>query len=137
MGIKNKVKSNKTKEKLYLSSLFLFGFIISILIGIYMNYQTRNILISVIFAILIFIPVLEIVKQIMQFILGKIIKPKLIPKMDLEEGIEDSQATFVVIPTIINNSKKVREMFKKLEVYYLANKSDNIYFALLGDCSSR
>lgn len=135
--MKNKVKSNKTKEKLYLSSLFLFGFIISILIGIYMNYQTRNILISVIFAILIFIPVLEIVKQIMQFILGKIIKPKLIPKMDLEEGIEDSQATFVVIPTIINNSKKVREMFKKLEVYYLANKSDNIYFALLGDCSSR
>lgn len=135
--MKNKVKSNKTKEKLYLSSLFLFGFIISILIETYMNYQTRNILISVIFAILIFIPVLEIVKQIMQFILGKIIKPKLIPKMDLEEGIEDSQATFVVIPTIINNSKKVRQMFKKLEVYYLANKSDNMYFALLGDCSSR
>ncbi len=25
---------------------------------------------------------------------------------------------------------------KKLEVYYLANKSKNIYFALLGDCSS-
>ena len=25
---------------------------------------------------------------------------------------------------------------KKLEVYYLANKSNNIYFALLGDCTS-
>jgi len=25
---------------------------------------------------------------------------------------------------------------KKLEVYYLANKSENIYFALLGDCTS-
>jgi len=25
---------------------------------------------------------------------------------------------------------------KKLEIYYLANKSDNIYFALLGDCTS-
>ena len=25
---------------------------------------------------------------------------------------------------------------KKLEIYYLANKSENIYFALLGDCSS-
>lgn len=24
----------------------------------------------------------------------------------------------------------------KLEVYYIANKSDNIYFALLGDCST-
>lgn len=25
---------------------------------------------------------------------------------------------------------------KKLEVYYLANKSENMYFALLGDCTS-
>ena len=24
----------------------------------------------------------------------------------------------------------------KLEVYYLANKSENLYFALLGDCTS-
>ena len=40
----------------------------------------------------------------------------------------------VVIPTIIDSNKKVEEMFKKLEVYYLANKSDNLYFTLLGDC---
>ena len=26
-------------------------------------------------------------------------------------------------------------MFDNLEVFYLANKSENIYFALLGDCS--
>ena len=26
-------------------------------------------------------------------------------------------------------------MFNKLEIYYLANKSENLYFALLGDCS--
>ena len=25
---------------------------------------------------------------------------------------------------------------RKLEVYYIANKSDNIYFGLLGDCST-
>jgi len=30
----------------------------------------------------------------------------------------------------------VKELIKKLEVYYLANKSENIYFALLGDCTS-
>ena len=27
-------------------------------------------------------------------------------------------------------------LMKKLEVYYLANKSENIYFALLGDCTA-
>ena len=24
---------------------------------------------------------------------------------------------------------------KKLEIYYIANKSENLYFTLLGDCS--
>ena len=42
----------------------------------------------------------------------------------------------VVIPTIINSKKKVQELMHKLEVYYLANKSENLYFALLGDCTS-
>ena len=45
-------------------------------------------------------------------------------------------STFVVIPTIINSADKVKELIKKLEVYYLANKSENLYFALLGDCTS-
>ena len=41
----------------------------------------------------------------------------------------------VVIPTIIKSKEKVKELMKKLEVYYLANKSENLYFTLLGDCS--
>ncbi|MFQ8988726.1 MAG: hypothetical protein ACLR6T_08590, partial [Intestinibacter sp.] len=71
-----------------------------------------------------------------QTILGKIVKPKLIPKMYFEKEVPKEYATFVVIPTIVKNADKVKEMMKKLEVYYLANKSENLYFALLGDCSS-
>ena len=33
--------------------------------------------------------------------------------------------------TIIKSNDKVKELFEKLEVYYLANKSENIYFTLL------
>jgi len=55
--------------------------------------------------------------------------------MNFEKGIPESAATFVVIPTILKSKEKVIEMLKKLEVYYLANKSENLYFALLGDCS--
>ena len=54
--------------------------------------------------------------------------------MDFFEGIDSENSTFVVIPTIIKSKEKVRELFRKLEVFYLANKSKNIYFALLGDC---
>lgn len=67
---------------------------------------------------------------------GKFIKPKLIPKLDFENGVPEECSTFVVIPTILKSKEKVKELMEKLEVYYLANKSENIYFALLGDCSS-
>ena len=41
----------------------------------------------------------------------------------------------VIIPTILKSKEKVQELMRKLEVFYLANKSKNIYFTLLGDCS--
>ena len=41
----------------------------------------------------------------------------------------------VVIPTILKNKEKVKELMQKLEVYYIANQSKNLYFTLLGDCS--
>ena len=71
----------------------------------------------------------------MQYILGKFVEPKIIPKLDFGMGIPKEYSTFVVIPTILNNPQKVEELVKKLEVYYLANKTENLYFALLGDCT--
>ena len=41
----------------------------------------------------------------------------------------------VVFAAIIKTKEKVQELFNKMEVFYLANKSKNLYFALLGDCS--
>ena len=32
--------------------------------------------------------------------------------------------------------EKVKKLAEKLEIYYLANKSDNMYFTILGDCTS-
>ena len=34
------------------------------------------------------------------------------------------------------NGKKVRELAEKLEVFYLANKTKNIHYCILGDCTS-
>lgn len=55
--------------------------------------------------------------------------------MDFGEGIPKDKKTMIVIPSILKSGDDVRKIFKKLEVYYLANKSDNIYCMALGDCS--
>lgn len=76
----------------------------------------------------------EIITKLIQNILSKCVKPKLIPKMDFTDGIPKKYATMIVIPSILKNADDVRKVFEKLEVYYLANKSENIYCTALGDC---
>ena len=129
---KEKIISEQTKAKIYILSIFIFTIILSLVVG---KAVTNSILKFIITTILLIIPISEFVNQTIQYILGKIIKPKIIPKMDFYDGIEAKNATFVVIPTIIKTKEKVQELFRKMETFYLANKSDNLYFAVLGDCS--
>ena len=124
-----------SKFKVYLSIIYITALFISTLIGVYIQNQISNITVSIITIILAYIPVSEILVQLMQYILGKTVKPKLIPKINFENGIDKENATFIIIPTILSSKEKVRDLAKSLEVYYLANKSDNLYFILLGDCT--
>lgn len=132
---KKQIKNN-TKVDLYVLSTWGISLIFSVLIFLYIYKYTKNIELSILTSIAAYIPIIEIITKIVNTILSKLVKPKLIPKMDFSKGIPKESATFVVIPTILNNEKKVKKLLRKLEVYYLANKSDNMYFAILGDCSS-
>ena len=102
-----------------------------------MYYKTLNISVAIIVGLFSFIPTTQIAMKLIDYILLKITKPTLIPKMDYHNGINIEAPTFVVIPTIITNTKKVEELAHKLEIYYLANKSNNLYFAILGDVTCR
>lgn len=129
-------KLNATqKMKLYIWSKKITSLLISIVLGIYLYMQAKNIEISILAVLLIYIPVERLIVQILQYVLAKSVKPTLIPKLDFQNGIPEQYGTFVVIPTILKSKEKIEELMKKLEVYYLANKSDNLYFVLLGDCS--
>ena len=127
--------NEKEKSKVYILGISFFTIIISILITCILSKNIKNAWINILTFIILLIPISELVIQITQYILGKIVKPKLIPKLDLLNGINKENSTMVVIPTILNSKEKVQELMKKLEIYYLANKSENIYFTLLGDCT--
>ena len=113
----------------------LFSVIISGLFGYRINLQINNWPLSIISYFLLIFIIKNIFGKINQFISGKIIKPKMIPKLDFINGVPEEYSTIVVVPCIIKNRARAKELFDKLEVYYHANKSDNIYFALLGDCT--
>ena len=136
--------SNETKVNYYIFGIWSITIILALTLSIgeyfllakHINNSILNtIYTSVIFLVSI-IPIENIVTKITQYILSKIVKPKVIPKLDFQNGIPEEYATVVAIPTILNSKEKVKKLMEKLEVYYIANKSDNLYFTLLGDCTT-
>lgn len=128
-------ETQQNKTKIYILFITLLSILLSIFLSYIVNLQIKNISISVLSFLLFLIPSSEVVIQVTQYILSKIVKPKLIPKIDFTNGINKENSCIVVIPTILTNKEKVTEMMGNLERYYIANKSENLYFTLLGDCS--
>ena len=127
--LNKKVKfiSNNTKMKLYIAGVYILTTAITILLCAK----------SWILGILCFIPIQNVVTKFLQYVLSKIVKPKVLPKLDFQdEGIPKEYTTMCVIPLLLKNEEDVTEYMHKLEVYYLANKTNNLYFTLLGDCTS-
>lgn len=131
----NKKPHHKNNVALYILSIVLISAVISGALAFYIYKQT-NVILSIIVFILTYIPATQIITEILQYILNKIVKPTLIPKMDYMGGVPKEDATMVIIPTIVKTPQKVKDLISKLEVFYLANKSENIYFTLLGDVST-
>ena len=136
--------SNETKVNYYIFGIWSITIILALTLSIgeyfllakHINNSILNTIYTSVIFIISIIPIENIVTKITQYILSKIVKPKVIPKLDFQNGIPEEYATVVAIPTILNSKEKVKKLMEKLEVYYIANKSDNLYFTLLGDCTT-
>ena len=126
--------SYEDKAKFYIAFITVLTIIISGVIACNYPQGIQNMWIKIATFFILIIPISELVIQIVQYVLSKIVKPKIIPKLDFYNGLPEKEATFVIIPTIVSSKEKVYEMFRNLEVDYLANKTENLYFCLLGDC---
>ena len=123
-------QENKTIEQLtYIGMIITITLVLSLFLA---KYLTASFILG--FLVLLF-PTSEIVIQIINQILTELNSPKSLPRLEFKEKIPSSCKTILVVPTIINSTKKIDKVFNDLEQYYLSNKSDNLYFALLGDCS--
>ena len=136
--------SNETKVNYYIFGIWSITIILTLTLSIgeyfllakHINNSILNTIYTSVIFIISIIPIENIVTKTTQYILSKIVKPKVIPKLDFQNGIPEEYATVVAIPTILNSKEKVKKLMEKLEVYYIANKSDNLYFTLLGDCTT-
>ena len=62
-----------------------------------------------------------------------VVRPHPLPRMDFSTGIPPPSRALVVVPTMLTDSRNVDELVEALEVRFLANRDDNLYFGLLTD----
>jgi cellobiose phosphorylase/uncharacterized membrane protein HdeD (DUF308 family) len=59
--------------------------------------------------------------------------PELLPRMDFSGGIPSQSRTLVVVPAMLASAPQIERLVEALEVRFLANRDDNLHYALLTD----
>jgi cyclic beta-1,2-glucan synthetase len=62
-----------------------------------------------------------------------VVPPRRLPRLDYSKGVPANHRAMVVIPTLLSSHAGTEDLLEGLEVRYLANRDDNLFFALLTD----
>lgn len=118
---------------LYLGCIFLGSALISRLslvkaraVGVHGTILALVAVFSLIVASQFFVTVLN-------WLMTQLAVPGLLPRMDLSQGIPPELRTLVVVPTMLTSRENVAQLVEDIEVRFLANRDENVHFALLSD----
>lgn len=75
----------------------------------------------------------QFIFAIINWLVTVLVKPKMLPKMDFSRNIPNECKTLVAVPCMFSDPLTVENLVEGLEVKYLANPLNNLYFALVSD----
>ncbi len=117
---------------IYLSGILaLTGFALSYALSL----TTGSYLLLNLPLILAAFPASEIAIAIMNRLTVAFLGPRHLPRLSLRFGIPEELKTFVVVPTLFTKPHQIESQLEQLEIHYLSNNEDNVYFAILSDVS--
>ena len=79
------------------------------------------------------LPASEIAVSLVNYWIGWLTPPRVLPKLLFKNGIPGDCATFVVMPTLLIRPRSAAALLERLEVHFLANPDPLLRFALLTD----
>jgi len=118
---------------LYIGMIWAFTLIVLLFFGTLMFNITDNRLYCSLALVLAVFPILDGGVCFTNYTLNRIFKPRIIPRLELKDGVPEELATMVIVPTLISNKKTLVRMLDNIETYYIATHEENIYFTLVGD----
>ncbi len=131
----NTASIRKNSVDAYILSISILSIVIAALPFVYSLVKAPNAskLLLILLVILSIIPASEIVITIINSCISCFVPPTRFPKLEFKGGIPQDYSTMVIVPTLVPNVKRTLSLIDNLEVFYLANRCQNIYFSLVGD----
>ena len=118
----------------YLSAIgFLTLFFTTIAYRIISPIPQSSFYIRALIFILLVIPASQLASEFIQWLCSRIIKPKPLPKLELENNIPECNKTAVVIQSIIMSRDHLKKTIEDLEIRAIGNLDPNIQFGILAD----
>lgn len=119
----------------YLGTLVLLTALILTALLVHGYREGASPLLLVALLLLSLIPASDLALSVLNWDITYLLPPHLLPSMETKAGIPEDASTMVVVPTLFTNVETVKQLLERLEVHYLANEDEQLYFALLGDFS--
>jgi cyclic beta-1,2-glucan synthetase len=119
---------------IYMISIVTLTLILTLMIIVYTVSKASSgaIYYGILAAAAVIIPVSEMVISITNWLVCRITKPAVFPRLELKDGIPDGMSAMVVIPALLSDKRRVNELMENMENHYLGNKETNLHFALIG-----
>lgn len=130
---KNIKMERASKKFLYFGSILIGSISIEILLLKYFKSLLYGTYFSILFSILFLILISDVWINLVNYVFLNNIEKKFVPKLDYSKKIPNEAKTMVVIPALLTSKEDIDELFKNLELAYICNDNDNIYFSILFD----
>lgn len=86
-----------------------------------------------VFSFFIFLCTNQMAIHFMNWVSSLILEPRLLPRLNFSKEIPLSEATMVVIPTLLASSSGIERLLETIEIHFLGNRDPHLFFAILSD----
>ena len=79
------------------------------------------------------IPIVSVAVTLVNFMLTRVLPPRVLPKFDFARGIAAPWRTLVAVPALLSDLDEIDALLESLEIRYLGNRDQELQVALLTD----
>ncbi|HEU0276875.1 MAG TPA: hypothetical protein VFQ95_03515, partial [Rhodanobacteraceae bacterium] len=121
----------------YLGGIFAGSLVITALIAsghnLFLASAPAPLPLDVALLVALFVAASQPAVTLVNWLLGMLVPPRLLPRMSYAGGIPDDCRTLVVVPWLLGSEPGLENQLAELEIRYLGNRDPNLRFALLTD----